>query len=143
MAQKKYEKYYSEKRFWSKINELPTTAPFCILMETAISFFLILKDSSTPLPVRSLLVFCLGYFICPIDVIFDFSPLGVGYTDDLALMTAVGYSIHRRLRPEMKDKIQDHLPVFCKGKKDGPIERAGNLDSATRQEINDIIKRAM
>lgn len=142
MAQKKYEKYYSEKRFWSKINELPTTAPFCILLETAIGLFLILKDSSTPLAIRSLILFALGYFICPIDIICDFAPFGIGYADDLALMTAVGYSVLRRLSPEMEEKIQGLLPDFCKGKK-GPFKEAGDLDSATKQKINDIIKQAM
>lgn len=114
MKQEKYEKYYSEKKFWDKIQDLPTTAPFCTLLRSAISLYLILKEPSVSARAKLSIVFALGYFICPIDLIPDFAPMGIGLTDDMALMAAVLSNLYSHLTQSVREKVQDILPEICK-----------------------------
>ena len=138
--QKKYEKFYTEKNFWDKIKELPTTAPFCILLRTAVSLYLLLKESSVPLSAKSLIIFALGYFICPVDLLPDFAPFGIGFSDDMALMAAVLTFMYSSLNKEIQEKVQDILPEICKGDiKFNPTTEAVNVDPEIKTKINQIL----
>ena len=140
MKQEKYEEFYTEKKFWSKIKDLPTTAPFCMLLRTAISLYLLLKESSVPLAAKSLIVFALGYFICPIDLVPDFAPFGIGFSDDMALMAMVLTSMYSHLNKDIQQKVQEILPEFCKGElKFNPTTKAENLNTGIKNKINDIL----
>lgn len=144
MKQKKYEKFYTEKKFWAKIKELPATAPFCILLRTAISLWLLLKEPSVPLTVKSLIVFALGYFICPVDLIPDFTPFGFGMSDDIALMATVLASVYSYLNKKIQNKIQDILPEICRGEiKFNPTSETVNSATEIQTKVNDILSSEM
>lgn len=70
--------------FWPKARQTLGKIPFS---EDAVAAFYCAADSATPLPIRATLMGALAYFILPIDAIPDIL-LGLGYTDDAAIMIA-------------------------------------------------------
>ena len=70
--------------FWQKARQTLGKVPFT---EDAVAAFYCATDSATPLPIRATLFGALAYFIMPFDVIPDIL-LGLGYTDDAAIMIA-------------------------------------------------------
>lgn len=70
--------------FWQKARRTLGKVPFT---EDAVAAFYCATDSATPLRVRATLFGALAYFIMPFDAIPDIL-LGLGYTDDAALMIA-------------------------------------------------------
>ncbi|WP_421997014.1 YkvA family protein [Reyranella sp.] len=70
--------------FWQKARRTLGKVPFT---EDAVAAFYCATDSATPFAVRATLFGTLAYFIMPFDAIPDIL-LGLGYTDDAALMVA-------------------------------------------------------
>ena len=70
--------------FWQKARQTLGKVPFS---EDAVASFYCATDSATPLPIRATLMGALAYFILPFDAIPDIL-LGLGYTDDAAIMIA-------------------------------------------------------
>ena len=70
--------------FWHKARQTLGKVPFT---EDAVAAFYCATDSATPLPIRATLFGALAYFIMPFDAIPDIL-LGLGYTDDAAIMVA-------------------------------------------------------
>ena len=70
--------------FWQKARQTLGKVPFT---EDAVAAFYCATDSATPLPIRATLFGALAYFIMPFDAIPDIL-LGLGYTDDAAIMIA-------------------------------------------------------
>ena len=140
MKQKKYEKYYSETKFWDKIQDLSTTAPFCTLLKSAISLYLLLKEPSVSVSAKLSIVFALGYFICPIDLIPDFAPMGIGLTDDMAIMAAVLSNLYSHLTHGIQEKVQKILPEICRNQIEfDPETHAKKLDPKIGNEIKDLV----
>lgn len=141
MEQEKYEKFYTEKKFWAKIKDLPTTAPFCILLRTAVSLYVLLKETAVPIRAKSSIVFALGYFICPIDLIPDFAPLGIGLSDDMALMAFILSNLYSHLNKEIQEKVQNILPEMCRE----PIAfnlktEVENIDPKIKKDVTVILR---
>lgn len=68
--------------------------------------FYALKDSNVPIKAKATIVWALGYFISPIDLISDPIPV-VRYGDDLtAIITALGV-ISVFITPEIKIKARE------------------------------------
>src|SRR5580704_931065 len=78
--------------FWRKARQTLGKVPFT---EDAVAAFYCALDSATPLPIRATLFGALAYFVMPFDAIPDFI-LGLGYTDDAAILIA---ALHRRQGP--------------------------------------------
>lgn len=49
------------------------------LMDKAITLYALLKSSSTPAWAKAAIIGALGYFICPLDAVPDFLPVGFVY----------------------------------------------------------------
>ena len=81
----KYSKYYSEDAFWKKIKDVIVSAGLELVYKAAQLFF-VLSKPECPMHIKAAIVGALGYFIFPLDVIPDFTPV-VGYSDDLATIT--------------------------------------------------------
>ena len=70
--------------FWRKARSTLGKVPFT---EDAVAAFYCATDQATPLPIRVTLFGALAYFVLPFDAIPDIL-LGLGYTDDAAIMIA-------------------------------------------------------
>lgn len=104
-----YEKKYSEKLFWEKVEEGIKEAGEKVIY-TAFLLYYTSKQSESPAWVRTVIFGALGYFIAPFDAIPDATPI-VGYTDDLgvlmwALTTCAAY-INNEARKAAKTAISN------------------------------------
>ena len=99
-----YEKDYSEQGFWEKVSHYFHKIGKEALL-SALTLYYAAKDPITPDWVRVFLYSALGYFISPIDVVPDFIPL-VGYSDDLAILAAVLFSLQVYVTDQHRDEAQ-------------------------------------
>ena len=96
--------------FWEKIKSIGKN---CILVakkiareliEKALTLYHILLDNDTPQAARGLILGGLFYFVSPVDAIPDFLPHG--YTDDLAVLTAVIGAVAGSIKPEHRARAK-------------------------------------
>jgi uncharacterized membrane protein YkvA (DUF1232 family) len=71
--------------FWTKLKRVAGRVPF---VEDLVAAYYCALDSNTPIRVRGMLFATLAYFIVPADLVPDLI-LGLGFADDMALLTAV------------------------------------------------------
>lgn len=71
--------------FWAKLKRVARQVPF---VEDFVAAYYCAMDPATPIRVRGMLLAALAYFILPIDLVPDMVG-GLGFADDMALMTAV------------------------------------------------------
>ena len=88
-----YKGFYTFSSFTNKMQSLPRGASKK-LINAAVTLFVILNESATPLIVKGSIVFALGYLICPLDAIPDFL-IPIGLTDDLAVIMAALVKLKR------------------------------------------------
>lgn len=81
--------------FWAKLKRFAARVPF---VDDIVAAYYCALDPATPLRVRGMLLAALAYFILPTDVIPDFIA-GLGFADDLALLTAVTGLVSSHITP--------------------------------------------
>jgi uncharacterized membrane protein YkvA (DUF1232 family) len=97
--------------FWQKLSHNLARLPFA---EEAIAAWYCAFDPATPLKVKGTLLGALAYFILPFDIIPDFI-LGLGFTDDLAvLMTAITL-VKSNITQDHRDKAKAILDQIRQG----------------------------
>ena len=83
------EKEYSEGSLWDKIAKYSKAAG-CSVVYAALLLFYAAHDEKIPRKTNMIIYGALGYFISPLDLIPDITPI-VGYADDMAgLLLALG-----------------------------------------------------
>ena len=82
------------KGFWKTLKKAASRLPF--LNEVIAGYYCAL-DPRTPARARGILLAALAYFVMPIDLIPDFLA-GVGFTDDIAVLTAAFTAIRGNLK---------------------------------------------
>jgi len=97
--------------FWPKLARVFASIPFA---EDAVAAYYCAFDRATPLKVKGILLGALAYFVLPIDAIPDFL-LGVGFTDDMAVLVTAITMIHTHIKPEHYDKARETLARLKKG----------------------------
>jgi uncharacterized membrane protein YkvA (DUF1232 family) len=91
--------------FFPKLARVLAHVPFA---EDLVAAYYCAFDSATPLKARGILVAALAYFILPFDIIPDFV-LGVGFTDDAAVLVAALSVIRAHLTQAHRDKARETL----------------------------------
>jgi uncharacterized membrane protein YkvA (DUF1232 family) len=91
--------------FWHKARKTLGQVPFT---EDAVAAFHCATDPATPFRIRAMLFGALAYFILPFDAIPDFV-LGLGYTDDAALIIGAIAMAQAHITPEHRDKARAWL----------------------------------
>jgi uncharacterized membrane protein YkvA (DUF1232 family) len=81
--------------FWAKFRRVAGFIPFS---EDLVAAYYCALDSQTPLRVRGMLLGALVYFIMPFDIVPDFI-LGLGFTDDAAVLAAAVSAVARNIQP--------------------------------------------
>ena len=102
-----YADKYSEAGFFDKIVSVIKKAGLTLIYK-ALQLYYVTENPNCPMKIKAAIFAALGYFISPIDLIPDITPI-VGYSDDagaiaLALTLAQVY-INDTVRQKAKDKL--------------------------------------
>ncbi|AJY47883.1 YkvA family protein [Martelella endophytica] len=91
--------------FWAKLKRTASHIPFA---RDAVAAYYCATDRGTPLGARVVLYSALAYFVMPADLIPDIFAF-VGFTDDLAVLTAAMTMIRRNISDEHYDRADSAL----------------------------------
>lgn len=97
--------------FWHKLTKTAARIPFA---RDAVAAYYCATDRDTPLGAKVVLYSALAYFIMPADLIPDIF-LFVGFTDDLAVLTAALTMIRRNVSDDHYDRADEALTAIRKG----------------------------
>ncbi len=81
----KYKNRFSEFRFWMKLKTYARQAGIKTVY-TALLLFYAYQRKETPSWAKNIIIGVIGYFIAPIDIIPDLTPI-IGYTDDIGMLS--------------------------------------------------------
>ena len=88
-----------KKGFWKTARRAGRMVPF---MDEVVAAYYCALDQNTPTRVRMPLMAALAYFVLPFDVIPDML-VGIGFTDDIAVITAALAMIRAHIKMEHYD----------------------------------------
>jgi uncharacterized membrane protein YkvA (DUF1232 family) len=94
-----------QKGFWRTFRKAASVLPFS---EDVAAAYYCAMDNQTPMKVRGTLLAALAYFVLPTDLVPDFI-MGLGFTDDIAVLTYVFSTMKSNLRPEHYDAARAAL----------------------------------
>ena len=104
-----YSDAFSHKRFWNKLGVYAGSAGTSVV-EKALLLFYAAQEENAPAWAKGTIAAALGYFIVPLDGIFDLTP-GVGYADDFGVLVlavaAVASYINDDVRAKTAQKLRD------------------------------------
>lgn len=95
------------RNFWTKTKKFAGKIPFT---KDAIAMYYCAVDSKTPLWAKGIAFGALAYFISPVDAIPD-ALLGLGFTDDAAIIAAGIKAIAGQVTDEHRDKAEAFFNV--------------------------------
>ncbi len=95
---------YSESGLWDKMRRYSRQAGSAFA-ELALTLYYTAADPNTPAWAKTVIVGALGYFIFPMDAVPDLVP-GVGYVDDLGVLTAAVSTIAASVTKEHREKAK-------------------------------------
>ena len=100
-----------KQRFWPKLARVLANVPFA---EDVAAAYYCAFDPRTPLRAKGILLAALAYFIMPFDVVPDFI-LGLGFTDDMAVLLTALNMIRIHMTPEHRDRAREALDRIRQG----------------------------
>ena len=103
----KYKTYFSEDGFWVKMKNYARQARVKTVY-TALLLFYAYKRKETPSWAKNIIIGVIGYFITPIDIIPDLTPI-IGYTDDIGMLGFGLVTIACYIDKEVKQKARAKL----------------------------------
>ena len=77
-------------------------------MEDVVASYHCALDPQTPTATKGVLLAALAYFVMPFDIVPDFI-LGLGFTDDAAVLLAAFRTVRDNIRPEHYDRARETL----------------------------------
>ena len=107
MITEEYKDSYSVENFWDKIKKHAKAAGKEVL-EVALKMYYALQDADTPAWAKTVIIGALGYFISPIDLVPDATPV-VGYVDDLGVLTAAAATVALHIKDKHTMRAQEKL----------------------------------
>lgn len=120
---KQYQQHFSENKFWNKLQQQARKVGIKAVY-TALLLFYAYRRRETPTWARSIILGVLGYFLAPIDLIPDLTPV-LGYTDDLGVLAFGLVAIAGFINQEVKIKARTRLERWF-----------GNYDEGELKEID-------
>lgn len=88
--------------FWKTVRKAAKNIP---LLDEVVAGYFCALDPATPTKVRGILLASLAYFVLPLDFVPDFI-LGLGFTDDVAVMMAALSAIRNNITPAHRAAAQ-------------------------------------
>ena len=92
-------------KFWRTAKKAARQIPF---MDEVVAAYYCAMDRDTPLRAKGILLAALGYFVLPVDFVPDFI-FGLGFTDDLAVLTAAITAVSAHITPAHRQAARDAL----------------------------------
>lgn len=81
-----YEKHFNENSFWDKVkNNFKVVGRE--ITEKSLTLYYTLQKPELPVKAKMTIYGAIGYFIMPLDLMPDITPV-LGYTDDMAILVA-------------------------------------------------------
>ncbi len=102
-----YQEHYSESGLFAKIGKVCKKTGIKAIYYVLILYY-VLIDENTSLKDKAVIIGALGYFILPLDLVPDIIP-GLGFTDDIAAITACLHTVKANITPEIKKKARMKL----------------------------------
>jgi len=93
------------KGFWPKMRRTAARIPFA---QQAVAAWYATQDPKTPLAAKGIMLGALAYFVMPVDAIPDVF-VGIGFTDDAAVIAAVLATLGAHLKPRHHDQAAQAL----------------------------------
>ena len=106
----KYGKDYSEDGLLDKIKSCVKKAGANLIYDV-LQLFYVAQNPNVPMKIRAATIAPLGYFISPIDLIPDLTPV-VGYSDDAAVIAMAIAFAHAYIDDNIRRKAKDKLCEF-------------------------------
>ena len=100
----KYGTYYSENKFWKKVQRVSKKVGATV-MHPVLQLYYLLHDPHVSLQHKAYIIGALGYFILPIDLIPESILSVIGFTDDIAVMGFVLKLLKESITPEINTKV--------------------------------------
>lgn len=95
--------------FWRTFKRASRHIPFA---DELVAAYFCALDPKTPLRVRGTLLAALAYFVLPFDMVPDFI-LGLGFTDDIAVLTAAIANMRANIKPQHRKAAQAAIERFA------------------------------
>jgi uncharacterized membrane protein YkvA (DUF1232 family) len=92
-------------RFWPTLRKAAAHIPFS---QEVVAAYFCAVDPKTPMRTRGILLGALAYFVLPFDIVPDFL-FGVGFTDDIAVLTAAFGAVSASIRPRHRQAAKRAL----------------------------------
>ncbi|WAP71263.1 YkvA family protein [Jiella pelagia] len=91
--------------FFGTVRRAMRHIPF---MEDVVASYYCAIDPETPSATRGILIAALAYFVLPIDIVPDML-LGIGFTDDIAVLLTAFNAVRGNVRPEHYRRAREVL----------------------------------
>ena len=98
---------YSASALWDKIKNVALKAGVKVIY-AALLLYYVATSSDVSKADKAKIFGALGYFILPVDLIPDFTPL-IGYTDDMTALLGALRAVWGNVTPAMEAKAKDKL----------------------------------
>jgi len=117
---RRYKNRFTESRFWKFIERRSRSFGQGTVYSSLLMFYAY-KRKDTPGWAKRIVLGTLGYFLYPLDVVPDLSPL-IGYTDDLGILSFGLVTIAAYVNQDVKDQARTHLQKWFKDTDEEAIE---------------------
>jgi uncharacterized membrane protein YkvA (DUF1232 family) len=128
MENNEYADKYNEKSLFNKFKTAAQKAGIIVVYASLVLYYT-LQDAEIPLWAKSTIVGALGYFISPIDVIPDFTPL-VGFSDDFGVLVLAIAAVYMYINEEAQERARRKLYVWF-----------GDFDPEDLKSMDDRMKK--
>ena len=108
----KYSSHFSELSFMQKVGRVGELLGDTILMPV-LKLYYILMEPSVPKRSKLYIMGALGYFILPIDLLPDFIPGLLGFSDDLIVVGIILRQVRKYETPQIQVKAEHLLRKLC------------------------------
>lgn len=105
---------------WNKIKNSTQKAGIKVIY-AALLLYYASTDKSIPILNKTKIYGALGYFILPIDLLPDFTPI-LGYTDDMTALLCCLKAIWGNLTPEIKETAKNKLQEWFETIKESDLK---------------------
>ncbi len=99
-GKEKFSQVFNDTAFWEKLKTHVVKIGHDLLVQ-ALCLYYCMVDDKVPAGVKATIIGGLGYLILPLDFIPDILP-GVGFLDDIAVLSAIAVSIKEHITDEHK-----------------------------------------